>query len=160
MDIILFQVNGPSGNNSFLQKKVCTLQHQKYVNCLKKRCLMYTAWYCQDLSFPFSWLTWYSFAISKCRNFWLICLSVSMIQNSKMSRSSEPHNYLSPVQIKTLLFKWINSLHRHTIPEISQRVIFYIRKSTAASRFMVTHKHYITCCPLHKFYTLKVMGEW
>jgi hypothetical protein len=65
-----------------------------------KICLMYTARHCQDLSVPFPWLTWYSFAISKCRNFWWIYLAVSMIQSSKMSGSSEPQIYVSPVEIQ------------------------------------------------------------
>jgi hypothetical protein len=130
---------------AFFQNKVCTQQHQKYVNCLKKSCLMYTAQHCQDLSFPFPRLTWYSFAIGKCRNFWWICLSESMIQNSKMSGSSEPQIYLSPVKIQhyfsnELIHFDIQSLKYHNV------LFFYIRKSTAASGFMVTDKHYMLPC--------------
>lgn len=66
-----------------------------------------------------------------------------MIQNSKMSGSLEPQIYLSPVKIQhhfsneLIRFTDIRSLKYHN------GLFFYTRKSTAASRFMVTDKHYM-----------------
>jgi hypothetical protein len=51
MNIILFQVNGPSGKKLFFSEESMHSTAPKIFK-LMKRCFMYTAWLCQDLSVP------------------------------------------------------------------------------------------------------------
>jgi len=69
-------------------------------------------------------------------------MSVSMIKNSKMSGSSEPQVYLSPVKIQHYFSNEFTS-QTYDPWNITTDYFFYIRKSTAASRFIFTDKHYM-----------------
>lgn len=66
-----------------------------------------------------------------------------MTQNSKMSGSSELQIYLSPVKIQHYFSNELIHFRDKRSLKYQNRLFFYIRKSTAASRFMVTDKHYM-----------------
>jgi len=80
-----------------------------------------------------------------------------MIQNSKMSRSSEPRNYLSPVQIQHYFSNEL--IHFTNIRSLKyQNELFFTLGRVLQLPDSWLHTN-ITCCPMHTFYTLKVMGE-